>query len=135
MAGGGVGVGMEEVAVKHRTYRLRDLLRHMRACKAWRDFVVGFVTADEVLAAVNADPSRQLDPGSTIGDNVRWFAGEIARDLFDSAAMNLWGYARRYTWDRRAVSTPPITREERDRFVKLWIAYADKHGLYTEESR
>lgn len=117
----------------HRTYRLGVLLahvngRHVAVCAGWRTFARGFETADELLDAVNAAPGARV-PGSisSAADNVRWFGQVLATALSRSRDNDAFSAARGYHRP-----TPPISPEERDRFLTLWRRYADKHGLYED---
>lgn len=116
-----------------RIYRLGALLAHAGACKEWREWITQFRTADEVFAAINAEPGRFL--GSTLDGDVsfavRWFGWHLAPS--GSEEEREW---RCRAWPnglgRAEVRATPITLEERARFLSLWQRYADRHGLYEE---
>lgn len=132
--------------MKRRIYRLGALLEHAGACDEFKAFVARFKTADEVLAAINADPGWLYDPeeprNGTAVWAVRWFA-------YDRLAWRFrWSDAEEegeYRWWRQragfgdgakaeiaSTDTRPITPEERLRFLMLWKRYADRFGLYEE---
>lgn len=122
-----MGVLVRRHTKTRRTYRLRDMLRHVPFCRAWQEYVAQYDTAEEVLAAVNAKPGQLIGLGSA-AFGVRFAAWQLAvRTGKERSAAS---------WDRRLRQDnddAPITAKERDRFIKLWLAYADKHGLYTDE--
>lgn len=125
--------------MKRRVYRLGALLEHAGACAEFKAFVARFKTADEVLAAINADPGWLYDPdypgNGTAAWAVRWFAcNQLAQRFWQSSEDE-----REYRWWRQragseiaSTDTRPITTEERLRFLALWQRYADRFGLYEE---
>lgn len=130
--------------MKRRIYRLGALLEHAVACDEFKAFVARFKTADEVLAAINADPGWLYDPdhpgNGTAAWAVRWFACQLAQHFWWSSEDE-----REYRWWRQragfdsegeaeiaSTDTRPITTEERLRFLALWQRYADRFGLYEE---
>ena len=108
-----------------RVYRLRDLLKHAGFCPEWQTFVRNFETAEEVLTAVNSEPTKKIGD-SVLGAawEVRYAASDLADELGDADHYQWWEVRK---IDARDTA---VTNEERDRFVALWIAYADKHHLY-----